>query len=809
MGTKSTRMIAGALTVALLTTVSSTALAEMSTAVQTEQRDVPGLEGAAEIIVDQWGIAHIYAESDRDALFLQGYNAARDRLWQIDLWRKRGLGLLSENFGADYVEQDRAARMFLYRGDMEEEWEAYGPNGQVYAEAFVDGVNAYVQQVLDGELPLPVEFELTGTDPDLWSAEDAIRIRSHGLTRNASSEVRRSQVACKAGLEADALRRALEPDWETSIPDGLDPCVIPGDVMHDYQLATQGVEFAAPDGELAALDYSQFLRTTEDNIDRIGSNNWTISPERTATGRPILANDPHRSHGAPSLRYIVHLNSPNMSVIGAGEPALPGISIGHNGTIAFGLTIFAVDQEDLYVYELNPDNPDQYRYNGEWEDMEVVSDIIEVRDGEPQTVTMRYTRHGAVLQVDEENARAFAIRTVWLEPGTSAYFGSADYMTAQNWDEFSTAIERFSTPSENQVYADVEGNIGWIVGAMTPTRENWDGLMPVPGDGRYEWDFLPRQDLPSVLNPEKGWFATANEMNLPDDFDFERFRIGFEWSDPSRYQRIEEVLNSNDSMTLVDSMALQNDDTSMLGRRLVQLVADLQPPMDADSSTSAALGLLQNWDGAVAVDSAAAVVSELMLRSHLGKATVQRASPAEAIDLIGNGSITSIMALLEKPDERLGDDPEGARSEILQEALTNAVAEAVTLLGGDPELWQWGALHKGYFKSAMVPLLHARLVDQFNVGPFAMGGASTTPRAASYNSNFEVTSGASFRMVLDVGNWDASRAINAPGQSGDPMSAHYRDLAPLWATGEYVPLSYSREVVESNASFVLELTPGR
>ncbi|WP_245944881.1 penicillin acylase family protein [Pelagibacterium lacus] len=781
----------------------------MSSAVRWEQREVPGLEDAAEIIIDQWGISHIYAESDRDALFLQGYNAASDRLWQIDLWRKRGLGLLSENFGASYVDQDRAARMFLYRGDMDAEWAAYGPNGRTYAGAFVEGVNAYVQQVLDGELPLPVEFELTGTQPDLWSAEDAVRIRSHGLTRNASSEVRRSQIACAADLEADALRSRLEPAWDPAIPEGLDPCVIPPDVLRDYQLATQGVEFVAPEGDVAGLDYDQFLRATQDNVDRIGSNNWTIAPERTSTGRPILANDPHRAHGAPSLRYIVHLNSPDMSVIGAGEPALPGISIGHNGTIAFGLTIFAVDQEDVYVYELNPENPNQYRYNGEWEDMEEATETIAVRDGGSQDVTMLYTRHGPVLQVDEENNRAFAIRTVWLEPGTSAYFGSVDYMTAQNWDEFSTAIERFSTPSENQVYADTDGNIGWIVGAMTPTRENWDGLMPVPGDGTYEWDFLDRQELPASYNPEKGWFATANEMNLPDDFDYERWRIGFEWSDPSRYQRIEEVLTENDSVTLADAMALQNDDVSMLGRRLVQLVADIELVDGADSTAQAALALLQDWDGAVEVDSAPAVVSELMLRGHLGRATVQRAAPAEAVSLIGNGSISSVLALLENPDERLGDDPEAARGEILQEAFSAAVEEAMSLLGGAPEDWQWGALHKGYFKSNMVPLLHERMVDQYNVGPISMGGASSTPRAASYNANFEVTSGASFRMVLDVGNWDASRAINAPGQSGDPLSPHYRDLAPLWAAGEYIPLVYSREAVEANAARVLELSPGQ
>lgn len=809
MRTQPTRLAAGALAFALMSGISPTALAEMSSAVRVEQVDVSGLEQAAEIIVDQWGIAHIYAESDRDALFLQGYNAARDRLWQIDLWRKRGLGLLSENFGPSYVDQDRAARMFLYRGDMDAEWEAYGPNGRTYAEAFVEGVNAYVQQVLDGEMPLPVEFELTGTEPDLWSTEDVVRIRSHGLTRNASSEVRRAQVACAAGLEADALRRALEPEWEPEMPEGLDPCVIPDDVLRDYQLATQGVEFVPPEegADVASLDHDQFLRVTEDNIDRIGSNNWTIAPDRTSTGRPILANDPHRAHGAPSLRYIVHLNSPNMSVIGAGEPALPGISIGHNGTIAFGLTIFAVDQEDLYVYELNPDNPDQYRYNGEWEDMEVVTETIEVRDGESQTVTMKYTRHGAVLQVDEENGRAFALRTVWFEPGTSAYFGSVDYMSAQNWEEFSEAIERFSTPSENQVYADVEGNIGWIVGAMTPTRENWDGLLPVPGDGRYEWEFLDRQDLPAVYNPEKGWFATANEMNLPDDFDYERWRIGFEWSDPSRYQRIEEVLSENDNVSLADAMDLQNDDVSMLGRRLVGLVETLELSEGTDSTVQEALDLLKEWDGTVGVTSSAAVVSELMLRSHLGRETVQRAAPEEARSLIGNGSITSVVALLESPDESLGGDPESARTEILEAALVSAVEEATSLLGDDPDAWQWGALHKGYFRSNLVPLLSDRMVDQFNVGPLAMGGASTTPRAASYNSDFEVTSGASFRMVLDVGNWDASRVINAPGQSGDPLSPHYRDLAPLWAAGEYVPLSYSREAVEANASKVLELNP--
>ncbi|MDH2328285.1 penicillin acylase family protein [Cereibacter sp. SYSU M97828] len=792
------------------------ALAEISSAVPTREIPVAGLEGAAEIIVDHWGIAHIYAASDRDALFLQGFNAARDRLWQIDLWRKRGLGLLSENFGESYVDQDRATRMFLYRGDMDAEWAAYGPNGRTYAEAFVAGVNAYVQQVLDGTVPLPVEFVVTDTQPDLWELEDVVRIRSHGLTRNASSEVSRAQVACKAGLEADILRRKLEPEWTAEVPDGLNPCIVPEDVLADYELAVKSVRFEPTKEEIAPVDapeqgeeeeaslHREFLRGRDRDVERIGSNNWTIAPDRTETGRPILANDPHRAHGVPSLRYIVHLNSPNMSVIGAGEPALPGISIGHNGTIAYGLTIFAVDQEDLYFYELNPENPLQYRHGDGWEDIEVVTETIAVRDGEPQEVEMKFTRHGPVLH--EADGRAWAMRTVWFEPGTSAYFGSVDYMGAKSWDEFSTAMQRFSAPSENQVYADVEGNIGWIVGAMTPTRTNWDGLLPVPGDGRYEWEFLDPAELPSSYNPEQGSFATANQMNMPEDFPWAEHRIGFEWSDPSRYQRIAEVLSANDSVSLADAMALQNDDTSKLNQRLVALVADLEP--SGNEAAAEALALLKGWDGVVSADSPAAVVGELMLTQHLGQMTAARILPGPVAEFIGDdASETSTLDLLEAPDARFGADPEAARDDLLMAALEAAVEQAQGLLGKDVADWQWGNLHKAYFEADVTPLASEALAEQMRVGPLAMGGSATTPRAASYNDAFRVTSGASFRIVLDVGNWDASRAVNTPGQSGDPASPHYRNLAPYWAAGEYVPLVYSRAKVEENASAVIRLTP--
>jgi penicillin amidase len=771
--------------------------------------DVAGLKAPGQILVDVWGIPHIYAANEHDLFFLQGFNAARDRLWQIDLWRKRGLGLLAKDFGPAYAEQDKALRLFLYRGDMNAEWAAYGPNAKSFAEAFVAGVNAYVGDVQAGRRPRPIEFKIAGTMPDLWTADDVVRIRSHGLTRNVASEVKRSLVACAAGLDADRLRVKLEPSWTTKIPDGLDPCSIPKAVLASYDLATRPVAFAAPKDQKAALahDPDVYLAQADQQRDTIGSNNWVVAPSRTATGRAILANDPHREHSVPSLRYIVGLNAPGLSVIGAGEPALPGISIGHNGTIAFGLTIFNVDQEDLYVYELNPANPNQYRYRDGWEDMRIVHEKEQVKGESDRDLELKFTRHGPVIHVDEANKRAFAVRSIWFEPGTSAYFGSSDYMTAKDWNGFLTAMRRWGAPSENQVYADTKGNIGWVAAGKTPRRVNFDGLMPVPGDGRYEWQgFLSLDELPKVYQPKQGWFATANHMNLPDDYPIAERKVGFEWSDPARWQRIAEVLQANRKMTLADAMDLQNDDTSMLARRLVAL---LKPLASDDANTRKGLELLKGWDARDSADSAAAALFEVWIANHLGTELLKTAAP-KAADLIAPeaSGISAMVALLESPDATLGADPKAARDRILRDSLGSAVADVAGKLGDDSTSWRWGRLHVAKFDHALMPLADKATASQLSVGPLAYGGAGNVPRAATYRrSDYRLIAGASFRMVLDVGAWDASRTINTPGQSGDPFSGHYRDLAPLWATGQYVPLLYSRAAVEAATAEAITLTP--
>src|SRR5215213_7842965 len=400
---------------------------------------VVGVARDVEILVDRWGVAHIYAGSNDDVFFAQGFNAARDRLWQIDLWRRKGLGLLSEIFGPRFVEKDRAARLFLYRGEMHSEWLAYGPDTRRVATAFVAGINEYVRLARGDPSLLPEEFSLMDYLPSFWSPEDVARIRSHGVYQNLASEVERALVLRDFGPEVEGLRKPLEPSRDISVPDGLDLSLIPTDVLRVYELATEPVEFTGV----------QHLRAT--GLE--GSNNRAISPERTSTGRPILANDPHRAQSVPSLRYAVHLSAPGMDVIGAGEPALPGVSIGHNGKIAFGLTIFSIDQEDLYVYETNPNNPSEYRYGDCWEPMEVEMQGIPVRGQEPVEVELKFTRHGPVIHEDREKGVAFAVRAAWLEHGMAPYLGSMEYMRAQSWDQFLAALNRWGAPGENQVYA--------------------------------------------------------------------------------------------------------------------------------------------------------------------------------------------------------------------------------------------------------------------------------------------------------------------------------------------------------------------
>ena len=764
---------------------------------------VAGLKQNASILVDRWGIPHIYAGDEADLFFAQGFNAARDRLFQIDLWRRRGLGELASVFGPAFVEQDKAARLFLYRGDMDKEWRAYGAGAEAVTTRFVAGINAYVDYVAANPAHLPFEFRRLGYAPAKWQPADVVRIRSHGLTRNLTSEVARANTVCNAGLGADHIRSGLTPAWVTKVPQGLDPC-LPARLLDVFTLATQAVVL---DGAGATAPLRAAVNTPDGDVSMEGSNNWVIAPHRTSTGRPILANDPHRAYSAPSLRYIAHLSAPGLNVIGAGEPALPGISIGHNGKIAFGLTIFSIDQEDLYVYQLNPTDARQYKYKGRWETMQLVRESIAVRSQAPVEVELAFTRHGPLIFSEPGKQRAFAVRTGWMAPGMAPYFGSIDYMRAQDFAQFKRAMKHWGAPTENQVYADTAGNIGWVPGGLAPIRPNWDGLMPVPGDGRYEWSgFLSGDKLPSSYNPKAGWFASANEMNIPAAFPYRQHKLGFEWPHPARYTRLREQLSRPGKSGIEDSMRLQNDVYAVPAKRLVAL---LKPLVTMDARGAAALRLLKEWDYHERGDSAAAALYEVWWSRYLGGAYTHAVLGSKAAS-VATPDASVLLDTLEKPAPRFGPDAVARRDQLLLATLTEAYADMERMLGPDPGKWQWGRLHYNYPMHPMGATADKTLRAKLNVGPIpVMGGAYTLNQSSYRNTDFMQTNGPSFRVVIDVGNWDNSRAMNMPGQSGDPDSPHYRDLTQKWANGEYFPLVYSRAAVEAATELKIQLVPAR
>lgn len=773
-----------------------------------ETISLAGLMAEAGINIDTWGIAHIRAGSAADLFMAQGFNAARDRLWQLDLWRKRGLGLLAADFGPGYLAQDHASRHFLYRGDMAAEWLAYGADTQAIATAFVAGINAYIG-LCDAEPGrMPPEFALFGTRPTPWEPQDVVRIRSHALTRNALSEILRANVMALADAETDLLRMMIDPPVRPQLADGLSFADIPLEAARIFKLATAPVTFdrARLDCPLDqawtwtdVLDIGDVVqRTTEE-----GSNNWAVHGSRTASGRPVLASDPHRTHALPSLRYLVHLEAPGLNVIGAGEPCSPGVSIGHNDHIAFGLTIFGADQEDVYVYETLQGDPDHYIHADGWAAFTREQQSFTAKGHPDQLLTLSFTQHGPVLHEDPVRRRAVAMRSVWQAPGAAAYLGSLAYLRSASVTDFADSLRHWGTPSVSHVSADVAGNIGWFTAGFTPLRRDWQGLLPVPGDGSHEWDgFQPPQTLPRSVNPPEGFVASANEMNLPADRSPDAPSIGHEWAEASRSLRIKEVLGADHRHTVAASRALQTDVQSRPARRIVALLADLKAQDDAQA---AAMALLQGWNHRLDADSAAAALFEVWWMKHLRPSLLARiARSAQVLTLLQPGDFDRLLAMLECHETFAN---RADRDALMLATLRAGWQDCTTRLGNDPAGWRWGDLHQATFAHAASRVMQPSDAD-WNVGPLAVGGSRSTPMNAAYRiADFAVISGASVRLVMDVGAWDNSVCINVPGQSGDPGSVHYADLAELWSRSDYVPLLFSREKVDAATVHRIRLVP--
>jgi penicillin G amidase len=526
-----------------------------------------------------------------------------------------------------------------------------------------------------------------------------------------------------------------------------------------------------------------------------------VGGKLTASGYPLMMNDPHRSLGAPSLRYWVHLVAPGWDVIGGGEPALPGVSIGHNDFGAWGLTIFGTDSEDLYVYDTNPANPLQYKYSGAWESMNVIRESIPMKGEAPVSVELKYTRHGPVVFEDKTRHKAYAVRAAWREIGGAPYLASLRMDQSHSWQEFLDACSYSRIPAENMVWADRDGNIGYQAVGIAPQRPNWSGLVPVPGDGRYEWDgFLPIKALPHVLNPEKGFYNTSNEYQIPPGWPY-KDALHYSWADPYRAQSVAEFLSSGRRFTVADMVELQNNDLSIPARSLVPLLRDVEIPNPAVQQ--AALRLL-HWNDVLDKDSVQAGIYEMWQRRLT--ANVYAVVVPKAAQAFFRPWMSRIVSWMHAPDGRFGADPIAGRNALLVKSLEEAIAELSKRFGPDMERWKLGAYHYARILSPMTDAVRPDLQEKFDVGHFPRGGDGFTV-SATYSLPDNQIAGGSFKIVVDTENWDNSVGLNSPGQSGDVNDPHYRDLFELWARGKYFPIFYSRSKVESVAERTLVLTP--
>lgn len=710
-----------------------------------------GLIQNVEILRDKWGVPHIYAKNTQDLFFAQGWITAKDRLFQIDLWRRTGTGKLAEVLGPAAISRDRIARLVRYRGDWDAEWKSYSPEAKPITTAFVNGINAYIRS-LKGVRPR--EFAIADYDPGLWTPEDVVsRVAGILMTRNALSEVTRTLDVNKFGF--DKVQSILPPDpfVKLEIPKGLDPFSITADILKDYSAAIGQVRFPGEQG----------------------SNNWVVDGTMTATGKPLLANDPHRPIQLPSLRKTVHLVAPGWNVIGAGEPALPGVALGHNDEIAFGFTIVGIDQQDLFVERLNPANPDEYLYKGAYRKFDIEQQQIAVKGrSAAETVTLKHSIHGPILH--EAKGYAFALKWVGLEPGGAGYLPALRLAQARNWKEFQDGARYYKVPSENLVYADRKGNIGWIASGLAPIRKGGaTGLFPVPGDtDAYEWSgYLPLEKHPQAYNPAKHYVATANHNILPDGY---KEQLSYEWAAPFRFQRVDQMLQAKRKFTGADFERMQYDIVSMPARRFQNILKKWRPARHNELVAE-----MLKWDCRVTADSRQALLFEFWT-SRLAATLYGREFAAK------NVSFEVILSDLEK----------ASNAKALADALEASVREIERLIP-DANKRVWGSIHQ-------LHLRHPLNRTEFDLAAIPRPGDGNTVLAQS-GTNFRTTNGASYRQVIDLSDWDKSTMTNVPGESGDPSSKHYSDLLGDWANGRYHPMPFSRKAVEAMLDEKIVLTP--
>lgn len=784
--------------------------------------NAPGLQEEVTIHRDEMGIPHIYANNSHDLFFAQGYVHAQDRFWQMEWWRHQSQGRLSEIVGDSTLEIDKflrntgfnraaAAHLDYYQSEEPEVW--------AMLQAYSAGVNAWLAENEDNVSINQTILNLNGSEWEIepwepldtvsWAVAMAWSLRGSG---DMFDEMERMVLEEELGADVVAELLPLYPFENRPViaPTSLHTNQSSGALLvGDTAVSTTPSTLT---GNLIGQRPPRWFGLGQGT--HVGSNSWVVNGEHTASGLPLMANDPHLEIQMPSIWYEIGLHAPGWDVTGFTLPTFPGVVIGHNDKIAWGFTNVGGDVQDLYIERINPENSLQYEYNGEWRDMEIIEEVIKVNGGDDVVVQVRQTHHGPILNdVQEGIDEALSLR--WTVAEDSHVFKALLLLnTAQNYDDFRAAANNFDVPPQNMIYADIAGNIAYQTPGLYPIRSH-DGLRPMPGwTDEYEWQgFIPFAEMPAMFNPPSGIIVTAN--NAVTDLDYP-YNIAYYWDNGDRAQRIEDMmterLTANGQVTAVDYAEMQFDSYSLLAEIYVPLLTQLTSD---DPQIQDALAELAAWDYQERRDSSATSIFELFVW-HLVPTTLadELAPVQDAFPWYSDAQQVFFYQIANEANSPWWDDVTTTavedRDDILLQALNDSVAWLTEAKGSRMSNWQWGDLHTATFQSLPLGQSGISLIEELvNRGPFPSDGGNNIVNATSWDTEApaHITWLPSMRMIVDLSDLAASQSIHTTGQSGHPGHPHYEDMIPLWLNGEYHPMLWHAADIEANAAETLTLQP--
>jgi len=718
---------------------------------------LPGLTDQVTVTRDSSGVPHIKANNEHDLYLAQGYIQAQDRLFQMDLSRRQASGQLSEVIGEKMLKNDKFFLTLGLRRAAEASYDRYTDNGKDTLDYFAEGVNLYMEQVRKNG-KWPIEFTLLSYEPEPWTPIDSLTIGKYmafDLGGNWESQAFRQYL-----LENFPRDKAYDlfPDYPESAP---------------YIIGKDELEIDK--------SFAEAVVPHEFN----GSNNWVVSGDKTKSGKPLLADDPHLGLATPSVWYQMHLENPTVNVSGVIFAGVPGIILGHNESIAWGVTNTGPDVQDLYIEKRNPVNAAEFSYQNKWEAAEIIKSPIKVKDGKTIDYEVTVTRHGPVIsEFAGKSGKDTVLALRWTALDPSAELEAILNMNkAQNWDEFERALLKFETPAQNFVFASSDGTIAYKANGSIPIRKKGDSLLPVPGwTDEYEWTgFIPFDELPKIINPKEGFISTANNKVISDEYPY---HISNDWAQPYRQMRIQEVLQTNNKLTAKDMQNLQMDKKNLQGKEFApQFVQVLKG--SGTKQDQQVLNIVEKWDFIDSENQAAPLIFNLWMQ-NISEGLFVKQIPEETLALF-KGKRQAVDELLRKAlkgNEGPWIKDNGGLKKVLSESFQKTIADIKELQGSNPVEWRWGEYHQLSFSHPLSSVSPLNYLFN-NEGSIPVGGSNVTVQAAAFKPDGIVNHGGSWRFVIDIENMKQAYHLVGPGQSGNVKSKWYHDQMKSWAVGSY------------------------